>query len=79
MLNGKQGLASIHALRGVGALAVVIYHAESLFPQFNFKMGAAGVDLFFVISGIVMQLAYDPKGSALDFLRRRVVRVVPMY
>lgn len=79
MLNGKQGIASIHALRGVGALAVVIYHAESLFPQFNFKMGAAGVDLFFVISGIVMQLALDPKGSPLGFLRRRVVRVVPMY
>jgi len=79
MLNGKQGVASIHALRGVGALAVVVYHAEPLFPQFNFKMGAAGVDLFFVISGIVMQLAFDPKGSALEFLRRRVVRVVPMY
>lgn len=79
MVYEKKGISSIHALRGIGALGVVVFHAGSLYPQFNFKMGAAGVDLFFVISGIVMQLAFDPKVTALQFIQRRIVRVVPMY
>ncbi|MFX5785380.1 acyltransferase family protein, partial [Acinetobacter baumannii] len=42
-----------------------------------------GVDIFFVISGFVMYyLMHDRFGSATvagDFLRRRLIRVVPLY
>lgn len=72
-------LQSLQALRGVGAVAVVVYHALSMYPFINFRAGAAGVDLFFVISGIVMCLSLKPDTSALDFMKRRVIRVVPMY
>ncbi|WP_414489702.1 acyltransferase family protein [Stenotrophomonas maltophilia] len=72
-------LQSLQALRGVGAVAVVIYHALSIHPFLNFRAGAAGVDLFFVISGIVMCLSLRPETTALDFMKRRVIRVVPMY
>lgn len=70
---------SIQALRGLGAFAVVIHHALSLFPFMNFRAGAAGVDLFFVISGIVMSISITEKTTPLDFLLRRIVRVAPMY
>ncbi|WP_160319393.1 acyltransferase family protein [Stenotrophomonas koreensis] len=72
-------LGSIQALRGLGAIAVVIYHALSLHPFFNFRAGAAGVDLFFVISGAVMFLSIRPETSALSFLWRRAIRVIPIY
>jgi len=76
-MQGK--LYSIQALRGLGAFTVVIYHALSLFPFMNFRAGAAGVDLFFVISGVVMSISITDKTKPLDFFVRRIVRVVPMY
>ena len=46
----------------------------------DFPTGAAGVDVFFVISGFVMRVTTDrdpPK--PLEFLRRRAVRILPPY
>src|SRR5579864_6491554 len=43
-------------------------------------VGAAGVDLFFVVSGFIMFYTTAEGGfSTADFLWRRVVRVVPLY
>ncbi|WP_353100010.1 acyltransferase family protein [Stenotrophomonas lactitubi] len=78
-MNKTGTLQSLQALRGVGAVAVVVYHALSMHPFLNFRAGAAGVDLFFVISGIVMCLSLRPETTPLDFMKRRVIRVVPMY
>ncbi len=82
-------IASIQALRGVAALAVLLYHAavtaghNAGYAAAPSNTGAAGVDLFFVISGFVLTLAhYDDFGRAgkpVAFLRRRITRVVPMY
>lgn len=45
--------------------------------------GAAGVDLFFVISGFVMVYgsisAYGQPGAPQDFFTRRLIRIVPLY
>jgi len=76
--SNKQ-LKSLQALRGLGAISVVIFHALSLFPFMNFRAGAAGVDLFFVISGVVMYLSVKPTTSPFDFLKKRCIRVIPMY
>jgi exopolysaccharide production protein ExoZ len=76
-MQGK--LYSIQALRGLGALAVVIFHALSLFPFITFRAGAAGVDLFFVISGIVMSMSITEKTKPVGFMIRRFIRVAPMY
>lgn len=70
-------LYSIHALRLLAASAVVAHHSE-LFARFNIGLGQAGVDLFFVISGVVIG-ASGPGRAPSDFLLRRFVRIFPLY
>lgn len=65
---------SIQALRGVAATLVAIFH---FFPS-QFIVGAAGVDLFFVISGFVMG-KIGVNDRPLRFLSKRAVRVAPLY
>ena len=49
----------------------------------NFFMGNVGVDLFFVISGFIMvyssEAIFGSPGASGTFLRRRLVRIVPLY
>lgn len=83
-------LTSIQALRAVAALLVLFAHLWTPFTQFNagdkfpnFIQGAAGVDLFFVISGFIMAYSSErffaqPLGAA-RFMLRRLVRIVPLY
>lgn len=78
-------LKSIQALRGVAALAVVAYHCSQWTTVYRltprvFEAGAAGVDLFFLISGFIMWAAVNAREmSAASFLWRRVARVGPAY
>jgi exopolysaccharide production protein ExoZ len=77
----------IQALRGLACLGVVLTHARYFMfntPQWAsadqlLVSGAAGVDLFFVISGFIM--AYTTRLSSRDdvlpFLLRRIVRIWP--
>jgi exopolysaccharide production protein ExoZ len=79
----------LQVLRVMAAVLVLITHSgfyasERLDRSFKYwETGAAGVDLFFVISGFVMvyssmNLIGDRKGW-LIFSQRRVIRIVPMY
>lgn len=81
---------SVQWLRGLAAAMVVYFHAtlmvrEHVDPTIQAAtLGAAGVDLFFVISGFIMATT---TGNAVagkppdmwQFLFRRFVRVMPMY
>jgi exopolysaccharide production protein ExoZ len=83
-------ILAIQALRAYAALGVTLFHITvnlkvhwglDRLPQFT--VGAAGVDLFFAISGFVMVHAAAPlfartSGSRI-FMRRRLARVVPLY
>lgn len=70
---------SIQHMRAMAALSVVMFHA-SQWARINFDIGAAGVDVFFVISGFVMwTVTADRKTAPLDFVRRRAIRVAPLY
>jgi exopolysaccharide production protein ExoZ len=76
---------SIQYLRGLAALAVVTFHAfqwtqvVGATPR-DFPTGAAGVDVFFVISGFVMWTSTDETAPGpLAFLWRRAVRILPPY
>ena len=69
-----QKLRSIQVLRGAAACGVVIYHATAT----KFGVGAAGVDLFFVISGFIMA-TISPGQGALAFIRDRLWRIWPLY
>lgn len=67
-------LRSIQVLRGVAAMAVVAHHA---FPGTT-SAGAAGVDLFFVVSGFIMATCAGGR-SPLEFLADRAWRIYPLW
>lgn len=70
---------SIQALRALAALSVVLYHACQ-WANAGFAIGAAGVDIFFVISGFVMWTTIqDPGLTPGRFVQRRFWRVAPAY
>jgi peptidoglycan/LPS O-acetylase OafA/YrhL len=69
-------------MRGVAAIAVVIWHAIFMFG-WRPASGYLAVDLFFVLSGFVIAHAYDGRLAAGmsvgDFMRRRLIRLWPLY
>jgi exopolysaccharide production protein ExoZ len=87
----KQNYVSIQILRGVAAVLVVAFHAgvmvadrfSGIGDHFVLRAGAAGVDIFFPISGFVMVVSTTAMQDRADawrvFLRRRVIRIVPLY
>ncbi|MEQ9505710.1 MAG: acyltransferase [Hyphomonas sp.] len=81
---GKQ-LNGLQALRAFAAYAVVLYHVMRYFSVSNplglplFATGAAGVDIFFVISGFIMVYVTPNHETALSFIARRLARIVPLY
>jgi exopolysaccharide production protein ExoZ len=85
-------IVSIQYIRFLAATLVVLAHANLQiygFPARVTNLGGFGVDLFFVISGYIMlHIIYqgqpptslaEPKIGALEFLLRRVQRILPMY
>lgn len=76
-------LENIQTLRAVAALMVVLFHASQaahgsvIFAPFG-RFGAAGVDIFFVISGFVMTIAGD-RVTPARFLADRFQRIAPLY
>jgi len=72
-------LAFIQYLRGFAATAVLVFHACQR-AQADFGVGAAGVDLFFVISGFIMWVVSDARPlTPRQFITRRIERIVPLY
>jgi len=61
---------------------VVAHHASNQIAatqsHLEFGFGVSGVDLFFVISGFIMAVTSTDM-SPIEFVKRRIVRVVPLY
>ena len=73
-------------LRGIAASMVVFVHLDTELDRLHFqRLGsdwlATGVDIFFVISGFIMWTSVERRGqiSAQDFLKSRIIRIVPLY
>ena len=89
--QAKRKLALIQALRGFAALCVVLTHAmlESGWRVADHgvthypSLGEVGVDIFFVISGFIMVVVaageFGRNGAPLTFLKKRIIRIVPLY
>ncbi len=79
MAAREDRVAELDALRGLAAVAVVIYHA---FPS-KLPWGWAAVDLFFVLSGYLITSIIVRHGTTPGFLFRfyvrRGLRVWPIY
>ncbi len=69
-------ISNVQVLRGLAALAVVLYHTAYVLPLFG-HTEFYGVAVFFVISGFIM--TYITRASADRFLLQRVTRIVPLY
>lgn len=85
-------LDSIQILRGIAAVAVVLYHMRIIEKKYSggdlllpyvFKVGQSGVDLFFAISGFIMvTITREKWGGEVktsEFLLRRFARIYPNY
>ncbi|HEY2658424.1 MAG TPA: acyltransferase [Caulobacteraceae bacterium] len=73
----------VQYLRGFAAIMVLCYHvALHWIPQDkpHYFLLSGGVDIFFVISGLVMwSVTAGKAGGAWRFLSRRLKRIVPLY
>ncbi len=86
MAGQPQILTSIQAARGIAALAVVLCHAGTVLGDpFGgiLRIGHAGVDFFFVLSGFVITTAHcndmGRPSSLSSYAHKRLVRIYPIY
>jgi exopolysaccharide production protein ExoZ len=92
--HGEKRLLALQTLRAIAATMIVFLHAEELvaihaaahqgsFSHLRVFPLGVGVDLFFVISGFVVAYAskslFAAPGGRWEFMRRRLIRIVPLY
>ena len=89
--SGRGGVAdarvtihSIQHLRGVAAIGVAYFHTKVYLAEFEWpfgrQFGYGGVDLFFVISGLIMMVTtFNGRETPGSFYLKRILRVVPLY
>lgn len=86
----KLKIESLQVLRGLAAWLVVCHHwmqlvhgfrAQSTVGTFFSTHGAFGVDVFFVISGVVMAVSVHQNSQprVSEFLLNRAIRIYPAY
>nr|WP_246826537.1 acyltransferase [Rhizobium binae] len=70
---------SIQYLRAIAASAVTFFHVAFIFGWSLVPL-AAGVDLFFTISGFIMwTISRERPATPLQFITNRIQRVLPIY
>lgn len=78
-------IRSIQHLRALAALMVVVFHLHPQLARMGYEGAwpdwlSNGVDIFFVISGFIMWSTTAGRPvTPMDFYRRRIVRIVPLY
>lgn len=85
LLQSKQHFHVLDGLRGIAALAVVVFHfMEWVYPDHTENVighGFLAVDFFFCLSGFVIAYAYDnrlPKMGTRSFFTSRLIRLHPL-
>jgi len=76
-MQGRQHYLTLDALRGVAAVAVMIYHLQHAAVMGH---GYLAVDFFFILSGFVIAKAYERKLlSTMGFGQFAIVRIARLY
>src|SRR5271156_2613261 len=83
----RRRIPQLDAVRGLAILVVMMHNTSMKYPILHseqlFGAGWMGVDLFFVLSGLLITgILLDTKGSAgyfKNFYVRRVLRIWPLY
>ncbi|WP_168386033.1 acyltransferase family protein [Erwinia amylovora] len=81
----KNEIVTIQWLRGLAALSVVVQHTAFKSQQYNYNIlngyniGSFGVDLFFIISGFIMCHVTNENTKPIEFLKKRLTRILPLY
>ena len=85
ILKTKQHFEILDGLRGVAALAIVVFHfMEWVFPDASKNFighGFLAVDFFFCLSGFVIGYAYDDRLGKMgigEFFKSRLIRLHPL-
>ncbi len=90
-MKSDSTIYSLQMLRAFAAALVLLAHSQNFLHARNqiselnpfFQFGSVGVDVFFVISGFIMVIVsknkFQQPGASIDFVIRRVIRVVPIY
>lgn len=83
MSDAKTRLYYLDAIRGLAAILVVVFHYQRYFsPQRFMDYGYFAVDLFFILSGIVLYQGYGQSISTglsfIEFTKKRLHRLYPM-
>lgn len=84
-VGSGQTIAALDAMRGYAASVVVLFHMMWFFAhQLPVEAGFLAVDLFFLMSGLVIEKSYGPAlrdGSMTiaGFVRKRWLRLYPLY
>src|SRR5690606_10793760 len=85
ILKSKKHFEILDGLRGVAALAIVIFHfMEWIYPEISKNFighGFLAVDFFFCLSGFVIGYAYDDrlgKMGVMEFFKSRLIRLHPL-
>jgi peptidoglycan/LPS O-acetylase OafA/YrhL len=73
----------LDGVRGVAALAVAVDHLGTFFKPWHFSEGYLSVNVFFVLSGVVLANAYEARLAAglspREFAWLRIVRIYPLF
>jgi peptidoglycan/LPS O-acetylase OafA/YrhL len=81
--SGTRFFYTLDGIRGIAALLVVLRHTTHFFGDFGFQESYLAVDMFFVMSGVVLANAYEQRLKAglstKTFARIRLVRLYPLY
>lgn len=85
LFQSKKHFEVLDGLRGVAALAIVIFHfMEWIIPEPSLNFighGFLAVDFFFCLSGFVVGYAYDDRIKSMglkEFFKLRLIRLHPM-
>lgn len=84
----KEPLWLLNVLRGISALLIVLYHYTTQYDlsighiqpyRVSVPWGCYAVYTFFLLSGFLTVYTYDEKTTAWRFLKKRFLRLYPMF